>query len=401
MSRTDLGLLLCCASAMVLSGCASMTVTKIESITDTAKGQRYYLPKPVIQVAPQEDGSIAVSVLYLPDTAQEYAIDASSWFSNYSLQVLPNPDGTLSGIYYQGDSTAIAQQAAQSAGAVATQAANYQLGQAQAQQTTVVAAQSAVDTAQATLDAANAALAADEASNAAAPDQTKLPVTPAALASDASTAAQAQAKLDVLKQALLRAQSQKLLPSTTLSAAGVATTAGALAPDAAFTGGTAATAPAAVALPGPHGAMLYALNDKLDGGAEKVTLTAVHSMIVGDAAATSSPGQDTYAVSFNAMGPPTLIAPTDPFSTADKAVRFQLSRPILGAANGRIVTGTPEKIALALGALPLSGDKQTITLDTSSLPAGKYKLVLSVSYSVSADGKDSRTSVASTAFELQ
>jgi hypothetical protein len=64
----------------------------------------------------------------------------------------------------------------------------------------VSTAQAAVDTAQANADAASAALAADTATNAGAADPTTLPVTQATLAGDASTSAQAQAKLAVAKR---------------------------------------------------------------------------------------------------------------------------------------------------------------------------------------------------------
>ncbi|WP_233810264.1 hypothetical protein [Paraburkholderia sp. HP33-1] len=397
-------LMILLSSGSLIAGCANIDVKKVDGDLSAVKGQRYYLPKPAIQVVPQTNGTVAVSILYLPDKSHSYAIDAKSWLSAYSLQVLSNPDGTLSGVYYQGDTTAVSQQAATTAGSLATQSANFSLGKAEAQQSNITAAQTAVDTAQAAADAANAALASDKNSVASNPNS----VSSTAIAADESAAAQAAAKLAVAKQVLQRASSQVPLPgSTTLTPSAVATTDAAPTPDTTFSGGTWA-ASTSVSLPNPHPAMLYVLNDTIDPATKKEAVSLKSAVAVFDA--TGNPvGKDgnlisslpDFPVAYSGLGSPTVIAPTDPFPAKDHQITLQLSRAIVGIINPRVLTGTPEKIVTLATDPKVMQDYQTLQIDTTGLKAGTYKFAFSANYRLTNNKDNTRLVNLSTTFILQ
>jgi hypothetical protein len=101
-------LLLPCLVCLALVGCAGVTVTKVTSQNEGAvKGMRYSLPKPFIQATPQADGTIAVDIVYLPDSNNTYAFDTYSYFSSYSFQVAPDRFGMLNAVEFKENTSAV------------------------------------------------------------------------------------------------------------------------------------------------------------------------------------------------------------------------------------------------------------------------------------------------------
>lgn len=98
--------------AIAVGGCAS-NIAVIKALPDTA-GLHYYLPQPFIQVTPYPDGTIVVEVIYLPDPKNEYAIQASSYFGQYTLDVNRTEKGFLETVSFNADSTGVAKQLIQS-----------------------------------------------------------------------------------------------------------------------------------------------------------------------------------------------------------------------------------------------------------------------------------------------
>jgi hypothetical protein len=98
-------------SLPLLAGC----VTTLESkrAIDGAEGLTYALPIPILKVTPKGDGTMAVEVLYIPDPANTYTVQAHSYLGGYTFQVKTN-QGLLDTVTFSPDGTAVAQQAIES-----------------------------------------------------------------------------------------------------------------------------------------------------------------------------------------------------------------------------------------------------------------------------------------------
>jgi hypothetical protein len=96
------------ATLPALGGCVS-TLSSVPA-TETARGLRYALPQPVLQVTPQADGTMAVEVLYLPDPNNTYAVTATSLLGGYTLEV-KTKEGLLESVTFNPDSSGVAEQA--------------------------------------------------------------------------------------------------------------------------------------------------------------------------------------------------------------------------------------------------------------------------------------------------
>jgi hypothetical protein len=370
-----------------LAGCASLTVTRVtDANRDSVQGQRYYLPKPVITVAPQADGTVGVVVDYLPDQDHEYAIDTQSSFSSYAFQVVTDIRGLLTGVQYSADTTAVAQQLASGAGAAAVQLANSQSQQLVAEQTLINTAQNNVDTDNIAVQAAAAALASDQKQAAANPSS----VTPATLAADASALAQANAKLTAAQQVFTRTQAtaqvvaagatQGTIVSTPAAAAGTAL------PASTWTG------PSAISLPNQYGAVTFLVNDsyKFDaqgnatGGVSLVAQTGPNTALrpTGVEQGVNTSAQPVFAVTATALGPPNLLPPGQIIPLSTKTASFFFDRPptkILSTS----VSSTAQPPVLQTATITPSADNKTIAVDISQLKPGNY--TLSVQFSYTAD----------------
>ena len=105
-------IVLACLS-MALTSCAYMTVSRVDLDAEKpVSGLRYSLPKPFIQVVPQADGTVNVSVVYLPDSKNTYAIDTTSFMSSYAFQVSLDQNGLLNAVEFKQNTSAVGQQAA-------------------------------------------------------------------------------------------------------------------------------------------------------------------------------------------------------------------------------------------------------------------------------------------------
>ena len=382
--------------ALVLTGCANLTVTHVTpQNTNTVQGIRYYLPKPYLQVTPKSDGTVSVTVIYLPDTSHEYAVDTSSWASSYSFQIARDPLGLLAGIEYKADTTAVGQQLAASAQAAAVQNYNLNASQLAAVQAQVNTAQTAVDTATANLSAAQAALASDTA---------KLPsggTTLTLLATDNSNVEQAMAKLQAAQQVLARTQASSQTVANSISAAAPTSTA------AGPTLGTALPAPAPVStlynLPSKFGVVLFAVNET----ATDLSLKAVDSEILGTGVGTPDELHagviDKYQRTFDtvgtALGAPTLTPATLTVKLSDQRAIFSFSRAISKLSSDGIVVQTDDashtSATIPSTPNPLQADNTTLRLDISQLKAGTtYKVTIKFLWPVdSVHSHDITTSV--------
>lgn len=362
------------ALPIMLSGCADLAVTHVtEANQDTVKGVHYFLPQPYLQVTPKSDGTVSVTVLYLPDHSHEYAVATSSFGSNYEFQIARDSNDVLSGVEYKADTTAVAQQLAASSQAAVVQAYNLNAANQIADQGAVNTAQAAVDSATSNLAAAQAALQSDTA---------KLPsgasATATQLASDNSTVQQDMAKLTAAQQVLARVQSSsQLASSNTISAATP------LAAPSALTAGTvsAPAAPAATVynLPSKFAPALFAVNDKGSGDAETVTLYAVVSSIPDTTlagpdqlnAGVVAAAQPTFATVGTALGPPSLSPATQTVKISASVAVFTFSRAIdaitSDGVSGKSEATPPVSVAFPMSPNPLKADNVTLNLNISAL----------------------------------
>ena len=373
------------AALILLTGCASLTVTPVTQKNESAvKGVRYYLPKPYIQVTPQADGTVAVDVIYLPDLSHEYAIDTSSHLSAYTFQISRDEKGLLTSVEYKANTAIVGQQLASSAGAAAVQAYNIGAAQLAASQTQVNAAQTAADQARANAAAATATLASDKAHGASA----------STLTSDYAAVSQAEAKAQIAEEALQRAQKTVQAVSTSVAAGTIATTT-APAIGTAF-GQPTWNTPIVDNLPGNFGPVLFAVNDVQDEktGQETVALKAVMSDVPGSGLASPdnlqegvvAQAQRTFETTSSALGPPTLGPSGQAFPLSAKQATFFFDRPIKSLATGTVTTDTTPPV-VANTTAKASTDGKSLTIDISSLSPGAYVLTAKFNYVADSSGR--------------
>ncbi len=102
--------------------CSCYTSVKVRKVvTGKEMGIRYSLAKPFIKVVPNStgDGSYTVSVEYLPDESQTYAIDAKSIMASHTLHVVVE-DRLLTKIQWNPNDTAVAEELVKKGGALAS-----------------------------------------------------------------------------------------------------------------------------------------------------------------------------------------------------------------------------------------------------------------------------------------
>lgn len=139
----------------LLSACVSTVhVDKVPNRKADVEGIRYHLPEVFLQATPNADGTLAVQFVYLPNPNEEYAIRSTSFLSNYTLQVKRTQSGLLEAVTFNTDSSAVAQQALSSAGAIRAAEINAEVAKAK---TVATEEKAAADKAKAAIDAANKA----------------------------------------------------------------------------------------------------------------------------------------------------------------------------------------------------------------------------------------------------
>lgn len=108
MSKRSVFILAMLGLALGLGGCVS--VVKVAQAKPDTKGIRYFLPEVFIQVTPNQDGTVTVEKVFLPDPKREYAISAESYMSSYKLDVERDEKGLLKSVTFNNDSAAVANQ---------------------------------------------------------------------------------------------------------------------------------------------------------------------------------------------------------------------------------------------------------------------------------------------------
>jgi len=357
--------------AILLAGCAVLTVTKVSRVDDTAPGLRYSLPKPFIQVVPQSDGTLSVGVVYLPDANHTYAISTSAYFATYAFQVVLEQGGFLSKIELKQNTAAVPQQAAATAGAMTAQAINLQSAQMAASQTAVDGAQSAVDEARTAVATADAKLRALEAQSSPPVDQ---------LNSARSEFEQAKAKLRVKEDALRRAQTTARVVATQAQAGTPITTSAAAL-------GTPLvpptwTTPIVYPIAGDKGAVLFAVNEGVVAGKPFVRLEAAR---IDGVAQPQFKTTRIAAVSSTESASPQLT-PKDKSFPRSGSAEFTFSAAIARITSQRLeVAPTQESAAASVvdNAPQAQYDATTkkVTLPLAALPKQRYKLSLFYEYS--------------------
>ncbi|GFO57423.1 hypothetical protein GMSM_44300 [Geomonas sp. Red276] len=354
----------------ILNGCASIKVTKVTSNDNKTEGQRYSLPKPIIQVLPQADDTILVNVLMLPDSDNTYAVAASSHLSTYSYQITVNQNGTLAAIEFKQDTSMVGQQLAASAASAATQVSNIRNANQLALQTAVNTAQNNVDTAQAAYDKAVAQATAD----------TNNGVTGTPLQTDLAARDAALAALQDAKAVLIRVRSTAQVGASTATA-GTPLAATPLTPTASAAGGFGPqtwTNSSEYELPQALGGVLYVVNETLTDDIPSITLKA---------AALKGATQPQFETANLASGVPALQPSSQTVSSTTSSFSVIFSRPVVSVDDCRIFTTSNTNVtsdAKCSFADSSGHDRSsvTVTMPTKAkLTAGTYNLRVAFSYS--------------------
>lgn len=88
------------------AGCSTVTVTPVNTNSVT-EGKVYHLPKPVLEVKPETDGTMTVTPQYIQDPEKAYAIKVSSQMSKVDTIIDVNENGFLEKFHWTSDTTAV------------------------------------------------------------------------------------------------------------------------------------------------------------------------------------------------------------------------------------------------------------------------------------------------------
>lgn len=99
--------LLVIALLFLLGGC--VTKIEVERVPPggTANGMIYYLPKPLLVVKPQGDGTMEAHFEFVPDPANAYAINSDTLLGKHTMNVELTPQGLLKKLNWKPDATLI------------------------------------------------------------------------------------------------------------------------------------------------------------------------------------------------------------------------------------------------------------------------------------------------------
>lgn len=103
----------------VFLGCSTkIKVQKVDDFDSKTEGVRYYLPQPFLLISPKNDGGVDVSVEYLPDYDNQYAVQVETRLAAHTLEVAID-NGFLTKVTYSPDDSGVASQMVDTAGNLA------------------------------------------------------------------------------------------------------------------------------------------------------------------------------------------------------------------------------------------------------------------------------------------
>ena len=98
-------ILISLCAVFLLTACSTLTVAKVDPDDTKTSGVRFSLPRSFLQVTPKGDGTIDVSVIYLPDPDATFAAEGASYFATHTLD-LQVSDGLLTVATWKEDEAA-------------------------------------------------------------------------------------------------------------------------------------------------------------------------------------------------------------------------------------------------------------------------------------------------------
>jgi len=362
------------------AGCASISVKKVEP-GKASVGLRYSLPKPFIQVVPQADGTVAVDVIYLPDTQNTYAINTWSFMSSYVYQVSLDQNGLLNAVEFKQNTSVVGQQVAATGGAVAAQAVNTRNAQLIAAQTLVDSAQTAVDNARSMRDQAQSKFNLLKAN---------VPANSPDLLNAQIALSQAQAQLTDAEQNLSRARTSARAATTAVNT-GTPVQSATLSPSSAGFGMPSWTQPPVYSISGSRGAVLFAIDDTIDAktkqNAVKLRAQKIDPSDVG--------AQHEFRTTSIAGGSASL-KPQDFGFTAGGTAVFFFSQNVAKISDQNLQTvAAPPKNVTSPPLAKLMADGRQVQLPLTNLAKGHYRL------SVVFDYPDMRKGLADVTFSVE
>ena len=99
------------AILLFLSACAGITnieVTRVDP-DKPAKGIVYYLPKPILNITPQGDGTLEATFEFIPDPDNAYAINSKTYLGKQTLDIQLTEKGFLKSLDWKPDATLVAE----------------------------------------------------------------------------------------------------------------------------------------------------------------------------------------------------------------------------------------------------------------------------------------------------
>jgi len=96
---------------LALQACACVSTVSVEKATPASTGVRFNLPEVFIQVIPKADGTYELRKHFIPDPEQEYVVNTTSVFGNYTIDIKRGANNLLESVSFDSDTTALAKQA--------------------------------------------------------------------------------------------------------------------------------------------------------------------------------------------------------------------------------------------------------------------------------------------------
>jgi hypothetical protein len=93
---------------LTLPGCVTTMTVKPVTTNKEPEGVRYYLPKPLLMVTPQNDGTAKFEWIYVPDGTAQYAVKTSAYLAKHSTSVEIDESGFLKKLSWNGTPTELA-----------------------------------------------------------------------------------------------------------------------------------------------------------------------------------------------------------------------------------------------------------------------------------------------------
>ena len=147
--------------ALLLAGCVCLEVEKVTQKSNP-DGVRFALPKPILAFTPKGDGTAELSVEYLPDADNTFAMQSVAVLASDTLDVTVK-GGLLEQVSWDANSAAVAEQAIATAASLGKAAADAKAAEAGAAAKAQAEEQAAIRELQEELGAAQATVAALEA----------------------------------------------------------------------------------------------------------------------------------------------------------------------------------------------------------------------------------------------